>query len=602
MRQKSEIAKRLGNLFVTFFLITGAPAYPFAGCCQDDAGKDSSGFHDFLTVHGEIGRSGGTLVISQRSQPKTLNPLTATDTSSREIIGLLMADLIHINRATQMTEPALAKSWTASANGKQYTLHLRRGLRFSDGYPFTADDVVFTFQSYLDQKIHSPQRDLLVISGKPIAVKKLDAYTVVFTLAEPYAAAERLFDSIAILPRHVLQRDYDQGTLAGAWGLGSSPGQMAGLGPFRLKEYIPGQRIVLERNPFYWKRDTNGNRLPYLDGIVSLFVANADAQAMRFEAGETDIISGLNAADFAVLQKDRRRRHFRLCDLGPGLEYSFLFFNLNTAGPSGDPALPVEQRWFRQAAFRHAISSAIDRESIVRLAYLGRAHPLSVQVTPGNRRWVDRAIPPPLHSVSRARNLMRQAGFAWKSGSLVDSGGRNVKFSIAVNAGNTQQVQMATMIQQDLKQLGIEVVVIPLEFHTFLDRIFTTRKYEAAIMALVDGDADPNSEMNVLISNGGTHVWSLQSNTAPAPWQREIDRLMQEQLTALNYRKRKDIYDRVQELVWKNLPAIFLVSPNVLVGAKDRIGNFQPAILNNYTLWNVEQLFILRNRMPPESR
>ncbi len=584
MRKRREIARLLSALLISLPLLSGDPLHLTS--------RKLSVGEDFLTVKGEIGRRGGRLVISQRSQPKTLNPLTAVDTSSREIIGLLMADLIHINRYTQETEAALAGSWNISADGRRYTLHLRRGLRFSDGYPFDADDVLFTFQSYLDGRIHSPQRDLLVISGKPIAVEKIDEYTVLFTLAKPYAAAERLFDSIDILPRHLLQRNYDAGTLSGAWGLGTPPEQVAGLGPFRLKEYVPGQRLVLERNPFYWKRDMKGTRLPYMDEVVSLFVANADAQAMRFEAGGTDIISGLNAADFAVLQKDQQRRHFRLFDLGPGLEYSFLFFNLNKAEGTGDAALAREQQWFGQLSFRQAISSAIDRQSIIRLAYLGRAYPLSVQVTPGNKRWVDHGIPPPARSLERARELLRQAGFGWKDGALTDSQGQSVRFSIAVNAGNTQQTQMATMIQQDLKELGIEAAVVPLDFRALLDRIFSSFKYEAAIMALADGDADPNSEMNVLSSDGGTHVWSLKSTGPPAGWQREIDRLMQRQLTALNYQERKGIYDRVQELIWKNVPVIFLVSPNILVGAKDRIGNFRPAILRNYTLWNVEQLFI----------
>lgn len=147
---------------------------------------------ELQTTGNEIGRYGGTLVVAQRSEPKTLNPVTAADVPSREVVGRLMADLIHINRASQQTEPSLAKSWTVSKDGRVFTLKLRHGLRFSDGQPFDADDVVFSFQAYLDDKIHSPQRDLLVVGGKPIAVRKIDQYTVRFTLEQPYAAAERI--------------------------------------------------------------------------------------------------------------------------------------------------------------------------------------------------------------------------------------------------------------------------------------------------------------------------------------------------------------------------------------------------------------------------
>ncbi len=548
---------------------------------------------DFQQVQCQIGHFGGRLVISQRSEPKTLNPLLAMDGPSQQIIGLITADLIHINRYTQQTEPALAMSWTVSPDRRRYTLHLRRGLRFSDGYPFDADDVVFTFQCYLDERIHSPQRDLLVISGTPISAQKIDGHTVLFTLAQPYAAAERLFDSIAILPRHLLQQNYAQAKLAGIWGLNTPPEQIAGLGPFRLKEYVPGQRIVLERNPYYWKKDAKGQTLPYLDRIESLFVANAGAEAMRFEAGETDIIGRLDAADFAVLEKDEQGRHLRVYDLGPGLEYDFLFFNQNTPPSASLPSLVAEQSWFRQTAFRRAVSSAIDRDSIVRLAYRGRARPLSVEVTAGNKLWVDHGIPPPVHSLERSQALLRSSGFSWSSdGSLKSGQGTPVTFSIEVNAGKPEQDQMAVLIQQDLKALGIAVTLDTVEFRTFLDRIFTSFKYEAAIVALAGGDSDPNSELSVLSSKGSTHVWSLQSGVPPPAWQLEIDRLMQEQLTASNYQERKHLFDRVQENLWENVPVICLISPDILVGAKDRIGNFRPAILSDHTLWNAEQLFI----------
>src|SRR5580658_7775239 len=195
---------------------------------------------DWMVTDNPIGHSGGRLVVALRSEPKTLNPVLAADAPSRDIIRCITADLIHINRESEKIEPALAKSWMVSRDGKQYTLHLRHGLQFSDGQPFTADDVVFTFQVYLDEKIHSPQRDLLVVAGKPIEVNKLDDYTVRFDLAAPYAAAERLFDGIGILPRHLLQSAYQQGNFGAAWNLSTPPSELAGLGPFRVKEFVAG--------------------------------------------------------------------------------------------------------------------------------------------------------------------------------------------------------------------------------------------------------------------------------------------------------------------------------------------------------------------------
>jgi peptide/nickel transport system substrate-binding protein len=563
---------------------------------KSQSNLDGEALHheEFLVTTSEIGQYGGRLAISLRAEPKTFNPVTAIDGSSREIIGMMMADLIHINRRSQRTEPALASSWTVSSDGRQYTLRLRRGVRFSDGHPFDADDVIFTFQVYLDPSVHSPQRELLVIAGKPIRVQKIDESTVQFDLPQPYAAAERLFDSVAILPRHLLKRLYDEAKLTGVWTLNTPPEQIAGLGPFRLKQYVPGQHIVLEPNPNYWKTDEKGNRLPYLHEVVAQFSANADAEAMRFEAGEIDVISRLSAVNFSALEKHQRSRGFRLYDLGPGLEYNFLFFNLNDLNPNNGFSIPLKQTWFRQRAFRQAISSAIDREDIVRIVYRGRANPLWTHVTPGNKLWIDHTIPQSSRSLAKAREILQKAGFSWtRDGQLIDAQKNIVQFSILHNASNPNQLQMATLIQEDLKEIGIEVTLVPLELRTMLDRISKTYEYEAAIMALADGDTDPNSEMNVWTSQGSTHVWNLTPHTL-LPWEREIDHLMQQQMITLDYQQRKRLYDRVQELVWENLPVICLVSPDILVGAKAEIGNFRPAILSSYTLWNVEELFFHR--------
>lgn len=548
---------------------------------------------EFMVTDNPVGHPGGRLVLALRSEPKTLNPLLAEDAASQEVIRCVSADLIDINRATQKTEPALAKSWTVSRDGKQYTLRLRRGIRFSDGQPLTADDVVFSFQLYLDEKIDSPQRDLLIVGGKPIAVEKIDSDTIRFTLAEPYAAADRLFDGFAILPRHLLESAYRSGAFSQALSIAMLPSQFAGLGPFRLKEYVPGERIVLERNPYYWKQDRTGNRLPYLDEIVFLFVSSEDAQAIRFQAGDTDILDRFSAENFAVLAKQQAARHYHLDDLGPGLEYNFLFFNLNDPGPKASSDLARKQAWFQDVRFRQAVSAAIDRDAIVRLVYNGRATPLWTQVTPGNKLWIDSSIPHPPQSVAHARELLKAAGFSWKSDStLLDRTGSPVEFSILTSSSNAQRVKIATLIQDDLSRLGMSVHVVSLEFHAMVDRLLNSRDYDAAIMGLASGDADPTAEMNVWMSNGDTHLWHPNESKPATPWEAEIDRLMQQQLVTLDYARRKRLYDRVQEIVAQNLPVICLVSPNILVGASDRVGNFQPAILDPYTLWNIDELYV----------
>jgi peptide/nickel transport system substrate-binding protein len=553
---------------------------------------------ELARVEGPAGRYGGHLVVGQRSEPKTLNPVTATDAVSREVFERLHADLIGINRGTQKAESALAKSWKVSPDGRTFTLKLRKGIRFSDGHPFDADDVIFSFTVYLDEAVSSPQRDLLIIDGKPLTVAKVDQYTVRFSLPHPYAAAERLFDSFAILPRHILEKPYREGKFVQSWPLNTPPNEVVGLGPFRVKQYWRGQRILLERNPYYWKADRDNHRLPYLDEIVFMFVGSEDAQVMRFEAGETDLINRLSSENYSLLSKEQSRSRSQLADLGPSLEYNFLVFNQNDLSSKKLDSITRKQVWFQDLKFRQAVSAAVDRDSIVKLVYGTRGTPLWGNVGPGNKMWVNQSIPHPQRSLETARQLLKSAGFTWNAaGDLLDRTGQQVEFSIATSSSNAQRMKMATLLQDDLSHLGMHVHIVPLDFRAMVDRVFQTFDYEAAIMALGGGDADPNPEMNVWLSSGSTHLWRMNETQPATPWEREIDQLMNQQMVTLDYHKRKKLYDRVQQIIAEQLPFVFLATPNILAGAKADIGNFQPALLDHYTLWNADQIY-LRN---PES-
>ena len=579
-------SKLLGLLFV-LAVIVASVAVALA--------QETHSNEELLALSGEAGSSGGRMVVSLRAEPKTLNPVVATDAPSQEVIGTMQADLVHINRATHLTEPALAKSWKVSSDGLDYTLTLRQGLRFSDGEPLDAEDVLFTLRVYLDEGVHAPQRDLLIVGGKPITVTKINAQTLVFHFAKPYGVGERVFDGLAILPRHLLEKTYQEGKLGQIGSLSTPANQWAGLGPFRLKEYVAGQRLILERNPYYWKTDTQGHRLPYLNELVFLFVPSADAQVLRFQSGETDMISRLGAENFSVLA--RQQRGYTMADAGPGLEYNFLFFNLNELGDKTAPETARKQKWFRDVQFRQAVSAAVDREAIVRLVYQGRGAALWGPVTPGNRRWIDAAIPHPARSLDKARQLLRDAGFRWTNEAqgepaLVDAEGKPVEFSILTSSSNADRTKMATLIQDDLKQLGMRVQVVPLEFRSLIDRVTQSKEYDACVLGLVSFDADPNSDINVWLSSGGTHLWNPSQEHPATPWEAEMDRLMVAQLTATNSEQRKKLYDRVQEILAENQPMIFLASPDILVGAKNTIGNFHPAVLEPYVLWNVDQLYL----------
>jgi peptide/nickel transport system substrate-binding protein len=547
---------------------------------------------DLLVLRGVSGHSGGSLEYSQRTEPKSLNPAFAGDNPSREIIHRIMADLIHINRETQLTEPALAKSWKVSSDGLRYTLELRQGVRFSDGHAFDADDVLFSFQVYLDEKLDSPQRDLLVIDGKPIVVRKLDQFHVVVELPRVYAAAERLFDGLSMLPRHLLEKTWREGKFADAWGLRTPPSEIAGLGPYRLKSYIPGQRIELARNPYYWKTDGAGHRLPYLDSVAFRFAGTEDLQTMQFETGESDILNRVGAHNFTVLEKERDRRGYVLRDLGPGLEYSVLFFNLNDLGAGASREAAAHQAFLSRVAFRKAVSLGIDRDAMVRLVYLGHAAALSSPVPLGNKNWIDHQIPPPVRNVAKARELLAAAHFSWDAaGGLKDPDGHAVEFSILASASNAERVQMAGLMQDDLKALGMQVHVATMDTRSILNRVQRSHDYDACLLTLQEADTDPTPDMPLWHSSGANHLWRPEQKSPATPWEAEIDHLMQQQMVTPQFAARKRLYDRVQELVAANVPLIPLISPNILVGAKASLANFRPSVLDHYTLWNIEELY-----------
>lgn len=525
--------------------------------------------------------------------PKTFNPVLVGDLASRAVVHRLNADLFRIERDTGELLPELAESSTRSDDGRRIQIRLRSDLKFSDGHPCDADDVVFSFQVYLDEEVASPQRQVLLFSDGPIAVRKIDPLTVEIELPAPYAEAERLFDGFAILPRHRLADIYARGGLAEAWSLSTPPEEIVGLGPFRLREARPGDRWVLERNPFYWKRDDESRPLPYLDELVFVLVPSDESRTLRFVAGELDVIDRLRPKDYAVLAGTVSPR-YQVFDLGAGLDVIFLLFNLNPLSRESDPELAAKQQWFSRRGFRRAVQAAIDLEAVVELAFDGLATPLASHVAPGSRRWIHPGLEAPSRSLDRARRWLTESGFHWDARNRLRDD-RNVPVELTVMASATapQHVRIASIVQADLSEIGVTLNVAPLELGAFLDRLLSTLRYEAAILGLGGGSGGPASAMNLLMSSGTHHFWHLGQERPATSWEAEIDTLMQRQATTLSYDLRKHLYDRVQEIMASELPLVGLVSPNVLVGAKLGLGNLRPAVLPHHVLWNCEELFWL---------
>jgi peptide/nickel transport system substrate-binding protein len=528
------------------------------------------------------------LTISLRAEPKTFNPIFAIDNPSREIIRLLFSDLVHIDREQLTTQPALAEKWRVSSDAKSIDLTLRRDLKFSDGQPVTISDVLFSFQLYLDPALGSPQRDLLIIGGTPLRLTQTGPWSLRLQFEHPYAPAERIFDSLFIVPKNKLQAAHEAGQLRQVWTLANWSG-LAGTGPFRLVEYRPGDRAILERNPFYWRRSASGAPLPHLDRLTVRFIADPEVEALQFRSGALDLLSRVPAQTFETLREQLTGKGYDFLDAGPGLEYHFLFFNLNTSGKLAND-LQRRQQWYKQEKFRQAVSLALDRQSAAKLVYSGRATPIWQPVSPGNRKWFDASLPRPARSLQQARALLAQSGFTWnQQDHLLDSAGMPVTFSIALNAANAQHQRLASLFEQDLRGIGIRVQVVPLEFRSLIERVLSSRDYDAAIMALVPGDADPGPEMTVWLKDGKSHIWNLNPSTVSAEEQ-AIDEAMRAQMVSSDPSRRRAIYAKVQALAQSSLPLICLLSPNILTAHKAGLRNVSRGILPPYSLSRLDEI------------
>jgi peptide/nickel transport system substrate-binding protein len=415
---------------------------------------------------------------------------------------------------------------------------------------------------------------------------------VVFDLPAPYGAAERLFDGFAILPRQRLERTWREGRLGSVWGLDTPPSEIAGLGPFRFKEYAAGRRLVLERNPYYWKNDAAGHRLPYLDEVRFVPASGEDLQVLRFQAGESDLISRISSRNFEVLGKQRALA-CTLFDAGPGLEYSFLFFNLNELPPAAGRDLAARGAFFRLPAFRRAVSLAVDRDAMVRLVYGNRATALSTPVPAGDTVWINEKLPRAVRSVSGARQLLSDARFTWApDGALLDPAGTRVEFSIATSVGNAERIQMATLIQDDLKAVGMAVHVVPLEMTSLLTRVTRTHDYEACLLSLAEPDADPNTTMSLWLSSSANHLWHPGQQSPATAAEARIDFMMRRQMTTRTFAERKRLYDEAQQVAMEDLSLIPLVTPHILTGARESLSNVRPAVMDHYVLWNLDEIWI----------
>lgn len=499
-----------------------------------------------------------------RADPKTFDPLKVEEESSGIVRYLTGGVLIRVHRQTQNPIAELATSWKRSADGRRISFALRRGVHYSDGTPFDAEDVAYTFRMLADPNLRSPAADSFRFAQGAPRVEVKGRYEADVVFPAPAPGAERLFDSAPILSSRSPKRE------------------LAVLGPYELAEHKPGVHVLLRRNPHYWKKDEAGVRLPYVDTIRMEIQQNRELEMMRFRRGQLSLISSLDAEMYEQLAAQMPSG---AVDGGPSLDAEFLWFN-QIPGAGIDE---YKKSWFRSARFRQAVSRAISRDDLCRVVYKGRAQPAAGPVSPSNRFWYNAALKPHSYDPPAALRLLAEEGFQLRDGVLRDRTGNATEFSLITNAGNRARERMGAMIQQDLAKIGIKVNLVTLDFRSLIERITRGFQYEACLLGLVNTDLDPNSQMNVWLSSGSSHQWNPNQKRPETAWEADIDRLMDAQATALDPNKRKTSFDRVQQIVFEQAPFIYLVHKNALGAVSPALRNARASALWPQILWNAER-------------
>lgn len=510
-------------------------------------------------------QSGGELHFCLHNEPKTFNPILVEDEAAENVRYLTGGVLIRLNRETQALEPALATSWKVSPERKTITFHLRQGVYFSDGTPFTSEDVAFTMRQLLDPNTHSGTGDSFEVGTGRTEIKTPSAEVVSITFPAPIAGLERLFDQVAIVSAH------------------SPKKEMAVLGPFYVSEYKAGSYVLLRKNPNYWKRDTQGHALPYLDTIQLDIQRNRDIELVRFRRGELQLINRLDPEQYERLKAEDPSV---TRTAGTGLDAEEFWFNQSPKAPIPD----YRKAWFRTTEFRKAVSMAINRADISRIVYRGFAKPAYGPVSPSNRFWFNTALEEPKYDPQGALRMLVKAGFRLQQGGLRDASGNPVEFTLVTNSGNTAREKIAAMIQQDLSQVGIKVNIVTLDFPSLIERMTRTFDYDASLLGLVNTDLDPNGQMNVWLSSGENHQWNPNQKAPATVWEAEIDKLMREQASAAIEKERKAKFDRIQQIVSEQQPFIYLINKDVLMAVSPSVSGVTPVVLNPPSFWNAETL------------
>ncbi|MEW6674420.1 MAG: peptide-binding protein [Nitrospirota bacterium] len=495
---------------------------------------------------------GDTIIEGSIGEPSILIPMLAGDSSSHEVAGLVFNGLVKYDTDLSVIGD-LAESWDISKDGLVITFHLRKGVRWTDGAPFTADDVMFGYKTIIDPKTPTAYKeDYLQVKKAEV----LDRYTFRVTYEKPFAPALTTWGNLTVLPKHLIEdKDITKSEL------GRSP---IGMGPYKFVKWTPGQEVVLESNKDYFEGR------PYIDRYVYRIIPDLATMFLELQAGGIDWM-GLTPVQYTK-QTDtpffkRNFQKFRY----PVFAYTYMGFNL-------------KHPLFKDKVVRQAIAHAIDKREIIDVVLFGLGNPGTGPYVPNTWPY-NPDVKKYEYNPEKAKTMLREAGWKDTDGDgILDRERRPFEFTILTNMGNQLRLKTATIIQWRLSMVGIKVNIRSLEWSTFINEFIDKRRFEAVILGWGIG-LDPDQYDIWHSSKTGTKEFNFISYNNP-----EVDALLEKGRRTFDIKERKKAYFKIQEILADELPYIFLYVPDALPILHARFKNVKPTpigISYNLPKWYV---------------
>ncbi len=498
-----------------------------------------------------------TLYTVIGSDPRTFNPILITDSSSGQLTGDLFETLLQLNPVTTLPEPRLAEKWDIAPDNKAITLHLRRDVKWFDGQPFTAHDVLFTLDVIYDPKVPNSLRPILLVDKKRIEAEAVDDYTVVLHLPKPFAPLISALEGLQVIPAHILEPLWKAGDFNHAWGINTPPDQLIGNGIYKMVRYSQSQVVNYVRNDSFWMKDEHGGQLPRLHGQNVTIVPDQNAQYLRYLSGQIDVYVP-RAEEVYPLQQKVKNHELDISIKKIGVDTGTLFFSFNRnprhfakAGVT-NPKLD----WFTDLKFLQAMAHMVDKKSMIDLVFHGLAEAAVADISPENKIFANPNLKDYDYDPKLAADMLEGAGYHLaKPGVRTDPKGNRLEFDLTTNTGNPDRNEICTIFKQDLERVGIKVNYRPLEFTTLVDKLDSSFDWDCILMGFTGG-IEPNDGANFYRSSGNLHIWNPNQPKPATPWEAEIDTLLDQGASEMDPTKRAPYYWKIQEILHDQLPII----------------------------------------------